>query len=212
MTRIKIAIAMCAIACAGKSPRPAAHEALPMAPESRGAAAFRAYTAERLHVSPGKIVGGREDKHSHGSAQAYMMYDDHNGRRSARGWATTDGTIITPKQNLGILFVETGVWARPPVITPDQLANTLAEDILWSYSQSDRLEKQPELALAPDGSGSLWIFSKSSSNAVDFDEQFVTDEGLGGGGGYSDCYFEINVVLTSDHKASLTRKPVAPPP
>ena len=183
--------------------------------ESRATAAFRTYTAQRLHVSTGDITNAShilDGKHTRGSAQAYLMTYARDGRRCARGWATADGTVITPTQNLGRLFAEAGVWARPPVASLEQLAAMLADDIVWSYSEDDRVEvsadaKPPKLELAADGSGSLRFVTMSHSPAVDFDDQFAPPESGGGGGGFGETYFEVHVAITSDRKATLTRKP-----
>jgi hypothetical protein len=186
--------------------------------ESRATAAFRAYTAERLHVAPADITDSSDilhGKHTRGSAQAYLMTYARDGRRCARGWATADGTVITPTQNLGRLFAEAGVWAKPPGASLDQLAEALAEDIVWSYAEDDRVEvgdgaKPPELVLAADGSGRLRFIMMSRSGSGDFESQFDPAVG-GGGGGFGQTYLQVDVALTADHKATLTRNPFERP-
>jgi hypothetical protein len=213
MTWRGIIAAIWLVGCAGKAPPPAGHDkALVVKPaESRAIAAFRTYTARRLHVSAGDVEDDSfilEGKHTHGSAQAFLMTHARNGQRGARGWATPDGTVITPMQNLGRLFAEAGVWTRPLMASPEQLAMMLAEDIVWSYSESDRVQNAPKLALAADGSGSLRFVMMSGGPEDNFDDQFVPQDDGGGGGGYGQSYFEVHVAFTSDHKTTLTRESV----
>jgi hypothetical protein len=109
-------LATCVIACAGKpsAPAPRATPPPPAATESTAAAAFRAYAARRLHVSPRKIEDDSASiigPHTRGAATAYMMTREGILDTAVRGWAIADGTVITPSRNLGILFAEAGVSA-----------------------------------------------------------------------------------------------------
>jgi hypothetical protein len=180
-------------------------------------AAFRAYAARVLQVPPGEIRGGDNDaksaaagEHSRGGAWQYVMFHGGNLANAVRGWATADGTVITRDQNLGVLFAEAGVWARPPIHSATELANLLAEDLVWSYGITNELAmtigdmEAPRLTLAADGSGTLRFFSNDhggGSRPVPAAQAGP----LGSGGAPADVYWENVVVLTADHKATLTQ-------
>jgi hypothetical protein len=187
----------------------------PTGPEFKPKAAFRAHVANVLHVSPGEINGGADDaasaasaEHSRGGAWAYVMWHKDHFSGGLRGWVTADGTVITPRQNLGILFAEEGLWAKS---APPALADRLADDIVWSYGTSSTVVQMPvsgmsppELTLAPDGSGTLRFFV--AHDGPDFDEA-GGGGGAGVGGAPAVFYFEARVLLTADHKATLTITP-----
>lgn len=212
MRKRELVTAVLLVGCAGKPPAPAAPEArpAPVPTESAAAAAFRAYVARRLHVSPSNLEDDSAyitGQHTRGAARALVMRPKGALRTEVRGWAIADGTLITPDQNLGILFAEAGVWADPPAKPPSDLASTLADDLVWSYGSAAEVEPPsngmtaPWLVLAADGSGTLVFFSRSESEALDPE----ADDGAGGGA--AQFSFKDTVVLTADHKATLTRKP-----
>lgn len=176
---------------------------------ARAKAAFRAYVARLLHVQASEVHGGPSDNtlgnHTRGAARHYTMWPGRDTTRSIRGWVTPDGTVITPEQNLGVLFLEAGVWARPPRQPLNELADLLAGDIIWAFgSQAMFVEaamlvegvSPPEITLRPDGSGTLRFFSNDHGGASI----------VGGGGAPADVYWENVAVLTSDHKATLSKK------
>lgn len=179
--------------------------------EFKPKAAFRAYAAARHDMPPGDFEGGADDaataaseEHSRGRAWQFHMWHRTDRYTVVRGWATADGTVIAPDQNLGLLFVEEGVWARPPRMPLDKLAMQLAADLVWSYGPGTTLETMqafglgpPELVLAADGSGKLHFFSNDHGGAM---------PGMGGGAP-PDTYWENTVVLTADHTATLTKVP-----
>jgi hypothetical protein len=114
--------------------------------------------------------------------------------------------IITADQNLGFLFFEAGVWDRPPKGTPEELADLLAGEIVWSYGMGNGVVNAladgmapPEMTLTPDGSGTMRFFSH------------YRQAGPGGAGGGPVYYFENNVVFTREN-ATLTKKPFEPTP
>ena len=214
--RASIVVVVAALAgCAGTRPT---HEttagpggASAMKPEFKPRAAFRAHAAKLLHAAPGEMHGGAGDaqiasagEHSRGGAWHYVVWRGEDTTNSVRGWVTANGTVITPDQNLGVLFAEAGVWAKPPTHTPDELANMLAEDIVWAYgSYGLNVELvtmriwglgPPELTLRPDGSGTLRFFSNDHGGASIF-----------GGGAPPDVYWQNDAVLTADHKVTLTK-------
>ena len=170
--------------------------------------AFLAHAAQRLRVRPDELVGGAIDEatarslpHSIGGAWAYTMHVRADPQRDARGWVTADGTVITPDQNLGRLFVEAGAWTRKPAQTPRQLADHIA----WSYGMNHAVVIEPEngapaprLDVAPDGSGTFRFFVS------------YRQPGPGGAGGGPRSLEEVRVTLTPDHQATLTRTPKTP--
>jgi hypothetical protein len=215
MIRHELLAAMLWLGCGGAPPPPVAAppRQAPVTAESPTVAAFRAHVAQRLHVA----LDGLDDdtayirgKHDHGAARAVMMRTQDARRVEVRGWATADGTVITPSRNLGLLFAEAGVWTQPPHTKLDDLAITLAEDLVWSYGEGASLESStgfpyPMLTLASDGSGTLVFFSSTESAEPDPEARPA-----GGGGGAGQSTFQDTVTLTADHKATLTRKPFEP--
>ena len=197
-------LAGCARAAAGPAATGAGDAA------SKATEAFRAYTARVLKVPASEVHGGPADHslgdHTRGRARHYEMWPGHNTTSSIRGWATPDGTVITPEQNLGVLFAEAGVWAKPSKKRLDELAYLLSEDIIWAYGSQgkdvttamlvDGVEPA-EFKLAPDGSGTFRFFHNNHGGAL------VVG---GGGGAPPDVYWENIAVLTADHKATLTRR------
>ena len=132
------------------------------------------------------------------------MWPGHDTSNSIRAWVTPDGTVISPEQNLGVLFAEAGVWARPSKQRLDELAYLLSEDIIWAYgSQSKDVMAAPlggavtpaEFKLAADGSGTFRFCHNDHGGAL-----------TGGGGAPPDVYWQNVVVLTADHKATLSKK------
>src|SRR5262249_28615572 len=160
--------------------------------------AFRAYAAKFLNVPASEIRGGpasdSHGDHTRGAARHYEMWRTGNFTNSVRGWATPDGTVITPAQNLGALFVEAGVWANPSKDRLGELAFLLSEDIIWAYGSLGKdvttamLVKgvtPAEFKLAPDGSGTF-VFCHNNHGGAAF----------GAGGSPPDVYWENKVVLT----------------
>jgi hypothetical protein len=181
-----------------------------MTTDFKPSAAFRAHAAKVLKVPIGEVEGSVVESTAarmpHSIAGAWAC-DMSHGEREVRGWVTADATVITPDQNLGILFVEAGVWDKPPKGTPDELADRLAGEIVWSYGMNNAVVQAldygmapPKLNLAVNSSGTLRLFS------------YYRRPGPGGAGGGPTSYFEFNVVLTGDHKATLTKKPFEPTP
>src|SRR5262245_48011463 len=123
-------------ACGGTSsanePAPAATGAADAS--ARAKVAFASYVAKLLNVQPGEIRGGPADNtggnHTRGAARHYTMWPVRDPASSIRGWVTPDGAVITPEQNLGVLFLEAGVWAKPPTQPLGELAGLLAGDII----------------------------------------------------------------------------------
>jgi hypothetical protein len=198
-----------------KSPqRSAKPSGAAMTSDFKPSAAFRAHAAKVLQVPVGEVEGGAIDAataaslpHSNGAAWASTMWHNDDHSREVRGWVTADGTVVTPEQNLGILFAEVGVWAKSSKLSPDDLADKLAADLAWAYGMNnavvitlDHGMAPPTLTLAGNGSGTFRFFLQWQR------------PGPGGAGGGPPSHFEINVVLTADHKAKLIKKPFQPTP
>ena len=202
------------VACGGS---PSANEPAATAPTTtaagdsaaRATTAFGAYVAKLLQVPASEIRGGPADNslgnHTRGAARHHVMWPREDATSAIRGWATPDGTVVTPDQNLGVLLAEAGVWANPPRQPLNELASLLSEDIIWAYgSQSKFVEaamlvegvSPPEIVLRPDGSGTFRFFSNDHGGASI----------MGGGGAPPDVLWENVVVLTADHKATLSKK------
>lgn len=214
MARPLAALLMVA-ACAGASSagdRAAPANAAPSAAagdDAKAKTAFRAYVAKRLKVAAKDVHGGPADNglgdHTRGAARHYVMWPGHDTSSSIRGWVTPDGTVITPEQNLGVLFAQAGVWARPSKQRLEDLAYLLSEDIIWAYgSQSADVTAAPlgggvtpaEFKLAADGSGTFRFCHNDHGGALT----------TGGGGAPADVYWQNVVVLTADHRATLSKK------
>ena len=181
----------------------------PTVSEFKPNTAFHAYAAKVLSVSPGDIEGGAVDakvaatsENSINGAWSYVSWlkSDHN--REVRGWVTADATVISTTQNLGLLFKEAGVWDKPKNLRP--LADQLAAAILWSYGDGylakpindlDNGMPPPKLTVAEDGAGKLVFFVG------------YRQAGPGGAGGGPITTSKIDVELSVDHKATLTKTP-----
>lgn len=220
MARRLLALAVGLAGCAGAQPgHDTAHGAGAAAAEFKPRAAFRAYAARVLQVPESEIDGGASDpasaaagEHTRGGAWQYAMFHRDHADNPVRGWVTADGTVITPDQNLGVLFAEAGVWARPATRSASQLAELLAGDLVWSFGMANELVTlrawglgPPELALAADGSGALHFFS-NDHGAGSRPLPAAQGDGLrGGGGAPPDVFWDNRVVLTADHAATLTQ-------
>lgn len=187
--------------CAGTRPA--------VTPVTTPQAAFRAYAAQRLQVPPAQLAdesAAIRGNHNHGAAIAMEMHADYTALR-VRGWVTADRTVISPKQNLGRLFAEAGVWRQPADL--GALATTLAQDLVWAYSETavlDPAQAGPVLTVDASGAGQLVFFSSSTSGSTD--PEFVDPlarEGVAGSGAGSRAYKDV-VTLTADHQAMLHRE------
>ena len=168
--------------------------------------AFREYVAKTLKVTPAEIEGGSVDAagaktmpNSIGNAWAFTMWLKSNRAHEVRGWVIPDGTVITPEQNLGLLFVEAGVWGKKRNRN-HELADKLAALIVWSYGMNHMVARegdilQPSLKVDAKGNGKLRFISSYRA------------PGPGGAGGGPKTYTDNVIVLTRDHKATLTKVP-----
>jgi hypothetical protein len=164
--------------------------------------AFRDHAAKVLNVKPSELAGGANEEataktmpNTVGGAWAYTMMLESNPDREVRGWVTADATVITPDQNLGRLFEEAGAW-KSSVVTAAQLADAIA----WSYGENNLVlidpgagMLAPKLTVADDGTGTFKFFVGYRRS------------GPGGAGGGPRSAEVVNVVLSADHQAKLTR-------
>jgi hypothetical protein len=140
-----------------------------------------------IQVIPVDVEVAIEDKLRVGKLWQF----EASGDRFIGGWATDDGTVVTPEQNLGMLLEESGVWTPHSTTT----ALDLAKHIAWAMdhqllNQPDRKAALPTLHLEKNGAGVL---------------RFFTGYRPPGTGPLQDVY-ECTVTLTNKHTAKLTKK------
>jgi hypothetical protein len=169
--------------------------------------AFLAFAADKLGVAPPKVdgIGPNENiaklqRGKVGLVWAFETHPEGSMTPELRGWAANDGTVITLEQNLGRLFSEAGVWGSgvSPALTAQQLADTLT----WAMGTGYRVfiapgkgAPAPQLS-AEAGAGKLTFF-------VDFQKP-----GLGRA---PHNVSRIEVALTKDQQATLSRTPIPAP-
>lgn len=125
--------------------------------------------------------------------RAWAFYGTVTARpeRAARGWAVADGTVITTRQNLGLLLREAGVFAPSPTLSPAAIADRIA----WALGDGHRVIGSPELERDRRNAGTL---------------EFVVGyrpPGPGGAGGGPERRSQCKVRITTKGSArlSLTR-------
>jgi len=202
------------LACSASPPAPVPvpPRQAPVTGDAPTVAAFRAHAAQRLAIPPATLDDDTSyirGKHDHGAARAVLMRTQDARHLEVRGWATDAGAVITPDHNLGLLFVEAGTWSQPPHAKLDDLAITLADDLVWSYGEGASVESSngfpyPALTLADDGSGTLVFYSSTETS-----DPIPAPHATGGGAGQ--FTFQDTVTLTADHQATLTRQSFTPP-
>jgi hypothetical protein len=153
---------------------------------------------DRILVSPIEEDPSVQLDQRIGAAWAFYGTSKDHPDRQVRGWATGDGTVITPDQNLGLLLAEAGAWSAGPSL--DALADRLAERLAWAMGANHRVVGPRSLHVEPGGAGTL-------SFQVAF-----RPPGPGGAGGGRDRTSQCTVALTADHHARLTTAAVAAPP
>lgn len=153
---------------------------------------------DRILVSPIEEDPSVQLDQRIGAAWAFYGTSKDHPQHQVRGWATGDGTVITPDQNLGLLLAEAGAWSAGS--SPDALADRLAERLVWAMGADHRVVGPRRLHVEPGGAGTL-------SFQVAF-----RPPGPGGAGGGRDRISQCTVALTADHHARLTTAAVAAPP
>ena len=164
---------------------------------------FLRYAARALGLSAPKVLVSpiEEDAvvqldQKIGRAWAFYGTSKRTPSESVRGWAVANGRVITPKKNLGLLFVEAGVWdARSPAVD----GGTVAANLVWAMGEGHRLVSGGTMKVDGHGSGALEY------------EVAYRERGPGGAGGGPEKRWRCTVRLSADHRARLTRVAVAPP-
>lgn len=166
-------------------------------PFDKALAAFREHAAAQYKVPPRKVDVGptseevaRRQKENVGAAFAFSASSDGAPGLFVRGWATGDGTVVTARQRLGVLFGEAGVWGGAPALPVDELAARL----VWSMGTGAKLIRvfrervePPSLVRSPDGSGTMKFLVESLSPSPGPPLKEV---------------FEVTITLTAGHEAT----------
>jgi hypothetical protein len=160
---------------------------------------FAEYAAAQLKVRAGKLKvipfdQAVADMPDMGRIGSLWRFETNLDVQLVRGWANPDGVVVSPSQNLGLLFQAAGLWDPAPKLGPEQLAAHL----VWALGSSYQLLGTPELKLGPDGSGVL---------------RFVLSYSPPGPGRSPPMRSEATVTFTPDHKAELVKTsphPIAP--
>jgi hypothetical protein len=161
-------------------------------------AAFRDYAAgeyklaaKKVDVGPSAEPAPGQIKESVGRAWAFSASIADRPGDWRRGWATPEGTVVTPKQNLGVLFVEAAIGTAHPALTPDDLA----QRIIWAMGPRYQLfinfrgnVLTPSLVMNPDGSGVMKFRVKSFSPPPGRPMEYV---------------YDCTVTLGADRQATL---------
>lgn len=167
--------------------------------------AYRAYAATKLGLAVDQVggIGPNEEvaKLQRGKVGQVWAFEAHPASAptpEARGWADTDGLVVTLEQNLGRLFVEAGAWGGG--VSPALGAAQLADTLTWALGTGHEVYVSTPTAPAPvlaiaDGAGSL---------------TFYVDYRAPGPGPAPRSLSRITVALTASHQATLTRTPLPP--
>jgi hypothetical protein len=131
-----------------------------------------------------------------GGAWAFVAAAKAHPEVQVRGWATGDGTVITPEDNLGVLLTEAGVWTNKPALD----AGALAERLVWAMGMNHRVVGPRALHVDASGNGTLSF------------QVAYRPPGPGGAGGGPERVSQCTVTLGAPHRAQLvmTAAPAAP--
>ena len=162
-------------------------------------AAFRNYAAARNKVQQDKVeVGPVDEAGARGFpwtvGRAWGFDAVIKGeRRHVRGWATADGTIVTPEQNLRIFLEEAGLWDIETKLSADEIA----ELILWAINDHQHLDRggpqnipPPTIQKNADGSGTLRFIANRQPPGSWIDHR------------------EYVIAFTADHQVTLSTREV----
>jgi hypothetical protein len=161
-------------------------------------AAFRDYAAGEYKVAPKKVSVGpssepvaSKQKENVGHAWAFQASVSDRPGDWRRGWATAQGTVATPRRNLGVVLEEAKAWTSPSGVNVEELV----ERIIWAMGPQYQLTisfrgnvLEPGLAVQPDGNGVLKFRVKGSSPPPGPPQEYV---------------YDCTVTLTHDHQATL---------
>lgn len=156
---------------------------------------FQEFAAAELGVAVEQLQAGPDGEdikmpQTLGKAWAFTaIQKDVPKPRQIRGWAIGDGTVITPKQNVGALLKEAGVGGKKAK-KPDEIAKAIAWGLGADYTIN--LDPWPAIAVDKQGVGTLTF-------AVDGRES-----GPGGAGGGPIKKLLVTIAIAADHTAALT--------
>ena len=164
----------------------------------KASAAFRTYAAAQYKVHAEKVEVGpideqiaTESERTVGRAWAFRALTEGE-RRHVRGWATADGTVVTPAQNFSIFLEEAGLWDEPKLS-----ADKIAELILWAINDHQLLDMggpqnipPPEIQKNADGSGTLRFIANRQPPGSWIDHR------------------EYVIAFTADHQVTLSTREV----
>jgi hypothetical protein len=147
--------------------------------------------AQKVSVGPSSEAVASKQKENVGHAWAFQASVPDRPGDWRRGWATPQGAVATPKQNLGVLFEEAKVWTSPPGLDADDLV----ERIIWAMGPQYQLfvsfrgnVLEPSLTMNPDGNGVMKFRVKAFSPPPGRPMEYV---------------YDCTVTLTRDHHATL---------
>ena len=181
-------------------PEPSANESM-STDFSNALARFQKYASERLKKKPSELdllpsdeSGVMPSNQGHiGSLVRFQAREKGTDGSWLSAWAGPTA-VVTPEQNLGILFKEAGVWSSAPKLS----AQELAEQIVWGLEPTMRVitggvyqSPAPSLVLDEKGNGQLTF-------AVGMREL-----GPGGAGGGPEKIGNSVVTLSGDQSAML---------
>jgi hypothetical protein len=156
---------------------------------------FQEHAAAELGVAVEQLQAGPDGEdvkmpQTLGKAWAYTaIQKDVAGPRQIRGWATADGTVITPKQNLGALLKEAGVGGKKAK-KPDEIAKAIA----WGLGNDYALNLDPWPAITVDKTGAgTFVFAVDGREA-----------GPGGAGGGPIKKLLVTIAIAADHSGTMT--------
>lgn len=155
---------------------------------------FQEFAAAALGVAVEQVQAGPDAPdvkmpQTLGKAWAYTaIQKDVQAPRQIRGWATADGVVITPQQNLGALMQEAGVGTKKAK-KPDEIAKA----ITWALGNDYSIDLDPWPAASVDKQGAgTFTFAVNGR-----------EPGPGGAGGGPIKKLLVTITIAADHSATL---------
>lgn len=190
----------------GAAPDAAKKPAPPIAPKQPSRAAsmkpgfpkaftsFQELAAAELGVPVEQLQAGPDSQdvkmpQTLGKAWAFTaIQKDIQAPRQIRGWATADGVVITPKQNLGALLKEAGIGTKKAK-KPDEIAKAITWALGNDYSVD--LDPWPTATVDKQGAGTF-VFAVNGR-----------EPGPGGAGGGPVKKLLVTITIAADHSATM---------
>lgn len=190
----------------GAAPDAAKKPAPPIAPKPPSRAAsmkpgfqkaftsFQELAAAELGVPVEQLQAGPDSQdvkmpQTLGKAWAFTaIQKDIQAPRQIRGWATGDGVVITPKQNLGALLKEAGLGTKKTK-KPDEIAKAITWALGNDYSID--LDPWPTATVDKQGAGTF-VFAVNGR-----------EPGPGGAGGGPVKKLLVTITIAADHSATM---------